>query len=94
MHARLRFAMVTLVVIAAAVLPIQGAVADDPPQLQVLIPGAPQLVFGGQWPVNVVLVGYEEGPGPQQVDLAHLQGGLAQNAVTMVRQVGSIRDGA
>lgn len=48
-----------------------GPVSADPPPLQVLSPGGVGTLVE-EVPVNVVLVGYDEGSGPQQVDAGRL----------------------
>jgi hypothetical protein len=75
-----------VLVVAGMLLPARGAVASEPPELQIMLPGAPQLVVWGNWPINVVFVGYEEGTGPQEVDLARIHDGIGESSLPLVRQ--------
>lgn len=66
--------------------PAERAVADsqEPPPLNVLRPGEEGSLFAPM-PVNVVFVGYEFGPGDQQVDAGKFADGLSPISLGLLR---------
>lgn len=82
---RLVLAAAALVLALASLPPTAGsAPAEPPPALQILTPGGVGSVLA-QLPVNVVFVGYEEGLGPDEVDLSRFDDGLEEFTASVVR---------
>ena len=76
--------LLTAIVVLFTVFPATAGPAAEPPQLNWLWPGE-AVYFADDVPVNVVFVGYEEGPAPWQIDLAWFDAILPPYTVPVLR---------